>query len=95
MALAEKIFAGLALALCIVLMVRLALGPARRWRCDRAVVRSFGLLRSRAVQLVRWRTTSKAAARAADEAIRRARGRYDRDGNVYRPRDFKGPRKPH
>ena len=91
----EKILAGLVLALCLVLLVRLSLGPARRWRFDRALRRAAEGLRSRATRLLRWRSSSRAAARAADEAIRRARGGVRREGNVYRPREFRRPRKPH
>ena len=47
----------------------------------------------------RWPGQRRAAARAADEIIRRAARRdADQDGNVIRPKAFhegRGPRKPH
>ncbi len=92
---AEAFFAGLALAVCMVLLARLCVGPARRRRFDQAVRRAALAAGRHAKRLLRWRASSKAAARAADEAIRRARGGVDREGNVYRPRDFRRPRKPH
>lgn len=59
----------------------------------------------RVVQRVRHRPMSKKeAARLAQDAIERARRKQRRDagqadgqwdGNVYRPKSFKGPRKPH
>ena len=91
----QAILAGLTLAVCLVLLVRLCVGPARRRRFDQAVRRFVQAARSQGRRLLRWRASSKAAARAADEAIRRARGGVDREGNVYRPRDFRRPRKPH
>jgi 20S proteasome alpha/beta subunit len=41
-----------------------------------------------------WRTSRKDAARLADEAIRRAKD-GDWEGNVYKPKSFRRPRKPH
>ena len=92
---AETIFAALTLAVCVVLLVRLCVGPARRWRFDQAVSRAARAASSRGKRLLHWRTSPRAAARAPDEAIHRARGGVDREGNVYRPRDFRRPRKPH
>ncbi len=96
MAVGEAIFAGLVLAACVVLLLRLVLSPTRRWQFDRAVMRAFERVRAGFGRLLRRRASSRAAARAADEAIRRARrGDLDREGNVYRPRSFRRPRKPH
>lgn len=92
---ARAFFAALTLAVCVVLLVRLCVGPARRWRFDQAVQRTVQAAASRGKRLLRRRASSKAAARVADEAIRRARGGVDREGNVYRPREFRRPRKPH
>lgn len=41
MALGEMIVAGIVLAVCLVMLVRLALGPARRERLDRALVNAW------------------------------------------------------
>ncbi len=42
-----------------------------------------------------WRTHRRSAAREAEDAIRRAQRKVQREGNVIRPDSFKGPRKPH
>ncbi len=91
----EKVFAATALAACVVLMVRLLVSPQRRYRFDMAV--RLGAYRARlwAMKLFRWRTSRKEAERLAEEAIRRARAEGTWDGNVYKPKTFKRPRKPH
>ena len=81
-ALLEKIVAGLALAVCLGLLVRLAIGPERIAR------------------LLRWRAARRSAAREARSAIERAKrgagsSDGDWDGNVYRPKNFRRPKKPH
>ncbi len=83
----EKVFAGVVLAVCVVLLVRLALGASRRARFDRWA-RSAALgLRARAVALWRWPRSRRQAQQLADDAIRRAReGHWD--GNVYTPERF-------
>ena len=93
--LGEQILAGLVVATCLVMLLRLVIGPSRRARLDRAGIRAWYWARWKAQSLTRWRRSSKEAARVADEAIRRARGEVERDGNVYRPKDFRDPRKPH
>jgi hypothetical protein len=91
----EKVFAGIALAVCVVLLLRMALPARQQQRLDATCRRS--VLRSR--QLARrawfWRTHRQTATREADDAIRRAQRKVQRDGNVIRPDSFKGPRKPH
>ncbi len=90
----ETILAGLTLAVCGVLAVRLLIGERRRWRFD-AWLRKRGANLQRLVRkALQWRSTRRTSAEAADAAIRRARG-GQWDGNVYRPRSFRGPRKPH
>ena len=88
----EALLAGLTLAVCVALLVRLAIGARRRRRVDAA-------LREGAVALRRaWggRRLRRRAAREAEDAIARARRReVDVDGNVLRPRHFERPRKPH
>lgn len=83
------------LVVCVVLLVRLAIGPVRRARVDAAVVRGWQRLSAGTVRLVRQRRLRTQAEREADAAIERARrtGKkaVDRDGNVFRPRSFNGP----
>lgn len=82
----EKVFAAIVLIGCLVLLVRLAVGPERvsRW--------------------LRWRSERRSAEREAKSAIERARRKSgvppgqppgDWDGNVYRPKNFGRPKKPH
>jgi hypothetical protein len=103
----EQAFAAVAFVVCALLFARLFVGERRRRRFDAAVLRRFAAWRHRALALWRWRAARREARRVADEAIRRARERGrrgngsaaadddERDGNVYRPKSFRGPRKPH
>ncbi len=91
----ETVFAGITLAVCVVLLVRLMLGQRRQQRFDAAARRAWAGCRSQARNIYRWRSVRDESAAAAQEAIRRARTGADRDGNVIRPRSFRGPRKPH
>ena len=83
MDLVEKILAAITLGACIVLLLRLAIGPER------------------IAELFRWRAALRQAEREAKSVIERARrGGADRpegdwDGNVYRPKNFGRPKKPH
>jgi hypothetical protein len=83
LALLETVLAVIAVVVCLVLLVRLAIGPERIARA------------------LRWRSARRAAAREARSVIERARrGAADRpegnwDGNVYRPKNFRRPKKPH
>ena len=87
----EKVLAGVVLAVCVVMLLRLCLGLRARYRFDERV-RTVARLPMLAVHRVR-------AARGAAEAIRRAKrpdGQWH--GNVYTPKSFnqtKRPRKPH
>lgn len=83
-ALLERIFAAAVLVACVVLGLRLAIGPERIARA------------------LRWRAVRRTAEREARSAIERARrgagsagadGNWD--GNVYRPKNFRRPKKPH
>lgn len=89
-----RVLAGLVLAACLVLLLRMALGARRRERFDAAWRRLAG----------RWlrrpsgppppqapRVDPKEAARVADEAIRRAARRGRWEGNVYKPDAFRPP----
>jgi hypothetical protein len=91
----ETILAGVVLAACAVMLVRLMLGERLRYRFDRAVGRAYEACKRRVMSIRRWRSTRRDAARAAEEAIKRARKSTEREGNVYKPKSFRGPRKPH
>ena len=91
----EKLLAGAMALLCIVLLVRLFIGEPLRRRCDRAALQAWSVTRAWFHQVWHWRASRRRAALAAEEAIRRARARMERDGNVYRPDAFREPRKPH
>jgi hypothetical protein len=91
----ETLLAAFTLAVCVVLFVRLLLGAPRQRRFDAAVRRAFDACRRTAWSVWHWRRVRKAATRTADEAIRRARGGTQWDGNVAKPKSFRRPRKPH
>ena len=91
----EKIFAGMVLAVCAVLLLRMALPQRQRWRLDAAWQQVVQASRRLARRAWVWRSHRRTAAREAEEAIRRAQSKVRRDGNVIRPDSFKGPRKPH
>lgn len=81
-ALFEKVFAAIVLVACVAFGLRLAIGPERIAR------------------VLRWRAVRRTAEREARSAIERARrsgspadGNWD--GNVYRPKNFRRPKKPH
>ncbi len=95
MTLIEQILAGIVVAVCVVMLVRLCLGARLRYRFDAAARRAWFSVRRTALRLRYWRSSRKNAERVAEEAIRRARGGVKREGNVYKPKSFKGPKKPH
>ncbi len=86
----ENVLAGLVLAVCMVMLLRLALGSARRSRFDRFFRSLWAGLRARSLALWHWPRSRRKAQQLADDAIRRAReGRWE--GNVYTPDQFKKP----
>lgn len=91
----EKVFAGIALAVCAVLLLRMVLPERQRGRLDAAWQRVVQGSRRLARRVWFWRTHRQMAAREAEDVIRRAQRKVRRDGNVIRPDAFKGPRKPH
>lgn len=91
----ENVLAGLVLAVCVVLLVRLALGSYQRQRLDASVTRRFQAVRRTVREAWRWRGAKRRAVREADDLIRRARHKARREGNVIRPESFETPRKPH
>jgi hypothetical protein len=98
----DKVFSVLVAAVCVAMLVRMMLGDRRRQRWDSAFIKAWFRLRRQALAIWHWRRKRHAAAQArvtAQEAINRARNKVgakvDKDGNVYTPEAFKGPRKPH
>jgi hypothetical protein len=91
----ETIFAAAVLALCVALLLRMALPERRRLRIDARLRRMWWSLRDAALRLRSRRGDARSAAREAEDAIRRAQHKARRDGKVSRPDAFKRPRKPH
>lgn len=94
----QMLLTGVALAVCVVLMLRLCLGARRQQRFDAAMQRAMQACQNTALWIYRWRSSRRDAANLAQDAITRARGsseRVEREGNVYRPQSFRRPRKPH
>ena len=91
---ADKVLAGLVVAACLVLLLRLCLSARLRHRLDRSAVGAWHGTRQALRRIRYWRTSRQEAARVAEEAIRRAQdGSWH--GNVYTPKSFRKPRKPH
>lgn len=102
----EKVLAAIVTAACAVAFIRLCLGAQRRRRFDQVMRRWWLALKGLPQRLRRRPMSKKEAALLAQDAIERARQRKlgqktpgkpdgNWDGNVYRPKSFKGPRKPH
>jgi hypothetical protein len=94
-AMIEKFPALLLAVACLALLVRLFLPARQRHRVDSAARRVGHGVQGAVLRLWRWPGSRRNASRMADDAIRRARGDVARDGNVYRPKSFRSPRKPH
>jgi len=95
MAALQTIFASLMVLVCAVLLVRLVLGRRRQQQFDRTMRRAASAVRRFGARVYHWRSARREAARVAREAIERARKDGDWSGNVYTPKSFRGPRKPH
>ncbi|KQW51628.1 MULTISPECIES: hypothetical protein [unclassified Roseateles] len=103
----STVLAALGLAACIALAVHMALPYRARARTDAALARLGGWVRGQIDRATGWRRRqrqTRAAALEAERVIRKARqsaqqgdGRVDGewDGNVYRPKSFDKPKKPH
>jgi hypothetical protein len=90
----DKLLAALTLAICAVLLARLMIGEVRRQRVDAIARRAWSALTRRVFLMWHWRGAKRAAAREAEDAIRRARrkdGGGEWDGNVYKPKSFRKP----
>lgn len=85
----EKLLAGLTLAVCLLLLLRLAVGARRRARWDAVVRRSAHALRRVGRSSLHWPGARRRAAAEARDAIERARRRGAWEGNVYTPESFR------
>jgi hypothetical protein len=83
----ETILASVGLAICIGMLIRLGLNSTRQRKLDR--------LLSIVAAVLLYFPRKMRAARGAAQAIRRAKQQGDWDGNVYTPKSFRRPRKPH
>lgn len=90
----DKVLAGIALTLCLGMLLRMGLRERHRQRMDALAHRIALAGRRGARKLWFWRTHRRHALREAEEAIRRAQRTGKRDGNVVRPDAFNDPRKP-
>lgn len=93
----ERFLAGLIVVVCVAFLVRLTLPPARQQLFDTTLRRTWLGLVARFNDLRHWRTRQQSqqrikaqAEKTAREAIERARRGVERDGNVIRPKAFKG-----
>lgn len=104
----HTVLAAIGLAVCIALAVHMALPWRARARVDAGVARLMGWMQQQVDRATGWRRRqrqARAAALEADRVIRRARETALReqgmrpdgewDGNVYRPKSFEKPKKPH
>ena len=103
----HTLLAATGLVICIALALHMALPYRVQARVDAGVARLGGWLQRQMDRATGWRRRqrqARAAALEAERVIRRAResaqgseGRVDGewDGNVYRPKTFEKPRKPH
>jgi hypothetical protein len=90
---AETLVAIVGLAVCVVFLLRMAIGARRRQQLDAAVLGTARRLRAQMRGRWRRRRLQGQVKREAKDLIERARhGRppVDREGNVYRPRSFNG-----
>jgi DNA invertase Pin-like site-specific DNA recombinase len=91
----EQVLAGIVLAFCAALLLRMLLRERERRRVDAVWQRAAQGGRQLARRLWFWPSRRRRAAREAEEAIRRAQHGAERDGKVVHPDAFKRPRKPH
>mgnify|MGYP006921748103 CR=1 FL=1 len=105
----HTLLAATGLVVCLALAVHMALPGRAKARVDRAVQRVVAWVRLQIARLTGWRRQqrqTRAAALEAERVIRRAResalhdardSRVDGawEGNVYRPKSFEKPKKPH
>lgn len=87
----EKFLAATIVVACVVLLLRVLLGPRRSGRLAASLRRRAARLQERYGRWVGLPSAQARAEREAHQAISRARERAaaDRDGNVIRPKSFK------
>lgn len=101
----HTVLATIGLVICIAMALHMVIPRRAQARVD-AVVDGLGTwLRGQIDRAMGWRRRqrqTRAAVLEADRAIRRARESSSRDkpegewdGNVYRPKSFEKPKKPH
>jgi hypothetical protein len=87
----EKVFAAVMVAVCCCAAARHAARPRRRARVDASIRRGSERWQRRLARFIAWPGAELRARRETREAIRRARrSASERDGNVHRPKVFKG-----
>jgi hypothetical protein len=103
----QTVLAAVGLGICIALAVHMALPYRAQARVDAWVARLSAWFQAQMDRATGWRRRqrqTRAAALEAERVIRRAResaqqgeNRVDGewDGNVYRPKSFEKPKKPH
>lgn len=69
----EPVLAAIGLAVAVLLLLRMAVGERLRRRADAVALRSWHALHRTALSVWHWRASRRAAAEAAQAAIRRAR----------------------
>jgi hypothetical protein len=97
-----KVFAAIGLLICLVLALHMCLGRRQQLRLEAAGARMWNWLFTRGLRRFNARERRRAAHEAALDAIQRAKRGSDGsaregqwDGNVYRPKQFEKPKKPH
>lgn len=88
---AERIVAALIAAVCIVMLLRLAVGSRRQQKFDRAVRDAWLRTQKTFTRLYRRQATKKEAEKATQEILQRLRQPVERSGNVITPKAFKRP----
>ena len=91
----DKISSAVILAICLVMLLRLVIGEKLRRRFDARAMHTWTQVARWCRRASQWWSNRRYAAGAARDAIRRARSEVPREGSVYRPESFRGPRKPH
>jgi hypothetical protein len=92
----QNLLAGAIGVACLALLAHQFLPARHRHRFDARFARTSRAVSAWCRRVVRWPSAQQAARREAEAAIRRAREKAGEwDGNVYRPKSFRKPRKLH
>ena len=92
----QNLLAGAIGVACLALLAHQFLPARLRYRFDARLARMGRALSEWGRRVVRWPSAQQTARREAEAAIRRAREKAcEQDGNVYRPKSFRKPRKLH